>query len=33
VKVIPLQSLSNAAAALKGETVDAALLPASTARK
>jgi NitT/TauT family transport system substrate-binding protein len=33
VKVLPLQSLSNAAAALKGETVDAALLPASTARK
>jgi NitT/TauT family transport system substrate-binding protein len=33
VKVIPLQSLSNAAAALKGETVDAALLPVSTARK
>jgi NitT/TauT family transport system substrate-binding protein len=33
VRVIPLQSLSNAAAALKGETVDAALLPASTARK
>ncbi|KJC60418.1 ABC transporter substrate-binding protein [Bradyrhizobium sp. LTSPM299] len=32
VKVIPLQSLSNAAAALKGETVDAALLPVSTAR-
>jgi NitT/TauT family transport system substrate-binding protein len=32
VKVLPLQSLSNAAAALKGETVDAALLPASTAR-
>jgi NitT/TauT family transport system substrate-binding protein len=31
--VLPLQSLSNAAAALKGETVDAALLPASTARK
>jgi NitT/TauT family transport system substrate-binding protein len=31
--VVPLQSLSNAAAALKGETVDAALLPASTARK
>jgi NitT/TauT family transport system substrate-binding protein len=30
--VLPLQSLSNAAAALKGETVDAALLPASTAR-
>jgi NitT/TauT family transport system substrate-binding protein len=33
VKVIPLQSLSNATAALKGETVDAALLPVSTARK
>jgi NitT/TauT family transport system substrate-binding protein len=33
VKVLPLQSLSNAAAALKGETVDAALLPASTARR
>ncbi|WP_456619333.1 MULTISPECIES: ABC transporter substrate-binding protein [unclassified Bradyrhizobium] len=33
VKIIPLQSLSNAAAALKGETVDAALLPISTARK
>jgi NitT/TauT family transport system substrate-binding protein len=33
VKVLPLQSLSNAAAALQGETVDAALLPASTARK
>ncbi|MEN3350503.1 MAG: NitT/TauT family transport system substrate-binding protein [Bradyrhizobium sp.] len=32
VKVVPLQSLSNAAAALKGETVDAALLPVSTAR-
>src|ERR1700733_8191996 len=32
-KIVPLQSLSNAAAALKGETVDAALLPASTARK
>jgi NitT/TauT family transport system substrate-binding protein len=30
--VLPLQSLSNAAAALKGETVDAALLPVSTAR-
>ena len=29
VKVLPLQSLSNAAAALKGETVDAALLPVS----
>jgi NitT/TauT family transport system substrate-binding protein len=33
MKVLPLQSLANAAAALKGETVDAALLPASTARK
>src|SRR5439155_16152150 len=33
VKIAPLQSLSNAAAALKGETVDAALLPISTARK
>jgi NitT/TauT family transport system substrate-binding protein len=33
MKVLLLQSLSNAAAALKGETVDAALLPASTARK
>jgi NitT/TauT family transport system substrate-binding protein len=32
-KVVPLQSLSNAAAALKGQTVDAALLPVSTARK
>src|SRR6202167_347702 len=32
VKVLPLQSLSNAAAALKGETVDATLLPVSTAR-
>ena len=32
VKVLPLQSLSNAAASLKGETVDAALVPASTAR-
>src|SRR3569833_2835476 len=31
VKIVPLQSLSNAAAALKGETVDAALLPISTA--
>jgi len=28
-----MQSLSNAAVALKGETVDAALLPVSTARK
>ena len=33
MKVLPMQSLSNAAAALKGETVDAALLPVSTARK
>lgn len=33
VKVLPMQSLSNAAAALKGEAVDAALLPVSTARK
>src|ERR1700734_3232296 len=33
VKLLPMQSLSNAAAALKGETVDAALLPVSTARK
>jgi NitT/TauT family transport system substrate-binding protein len=33
VKIVPLQSLSNAASALKGETVDAALLPVSTARK
>src|ERR1700676_3724776 len=33
MKVLPLQSLSSAAAALKGETVDAALLPASAARK
>jgi NitT/TauT family transport system substrate-binding protein len=33
VRIVPLQSLSNAAAALKGETVDAALLPVSTARK
>ena len=33
VKIVPLQSLSNAAAALKRETVDAALLPISTARK
>jgi NitT/TauT family transport system substrate-binding protein len=33
VKLLPLQSLSNATAALQGETVDAALLPASAARK
>jgi NitT/TauT family transport system substrate-binding protein len=32
IKVLPLQSLSNVAAALKGETVDAALLPVSSAR-
>jgi NitT/TauT family transport system substrate-binding protein len=33
VKIVPMQSLSNVAAALKGETVDAALLPVSAARK
>jgi NitT/TauT family transport system substrate-binding protein len=33
VKIVPLQSMSNMAAALKGETVDAALLPVSAARK
>src|SRR5438445_3562622 len=33
VEILPLQSLSNVAAALKGETVDAALLPVSSARK
>jgi NitT/TauT family transport system substrate-binding protein len=33
MKVVPLQSLSNVAAALKGETVDAALLPVSAARR
>lgn len=33
VNIVPMQSLSNAAAALKGGTVDAALLPVSTARK
>src|SRR5258705_4009173 len=32
VKVLPLQSVSNAAAALKGETVDAALVPVWAAR-
>jgi len=32
VKIVPLQSLTNVVAALKGETVDAALLPISTAR-
>jgi NitT/TauT family transport system substrate-binding protein len=33
VKLLALQSLSNVTAALKGETVDAALLPISAARK
>ena len=33
IKVLPLQSLSNVTAALRGETVDAALLPISAARK
>src|SRR3954454_17039163 len=33
VKIVPLQSLSNAAAALRGKAVDAGLLPVSTARK
>ncbi|CCE11864.1 putative ABC transporter, substrate-binding protein [Bradyrhizobium sp. STM 3843] len=33
MKLVPLQSMSNMAAALKGETVDAALLPVSAARK
>ena len=33
VKIVPLQSMSNMSAALKGETVDAALLPVSAARK
>lgn len=33
IKVLPMQSLSNVTAALKGETVDAALLPVSAARK
>jgi NitT/TauT family transport system substrate-binding protein len=33
MKLLPMQSLSNIAAALKGETVDAALLPVSAARK
>jgi NitT/TauT family transport system substrate-binding protein len=33
VKLLPLQSLSNVTAALKGESVDAALLPISAARK
>jgi len=33
MKLLPMQSLSNVAAALKGETVDAALLPVTAARK
>ncbi|SHN76405.1 NitT/TauT family transport system substrate-binding protein [Bradyrhizobium erythrophlei] len=33
MKLLPMQSLSNVGAALKGETVDAALLPISAARK
>ncbi|MGY3448722.1 ABC transporter substrate-binding protein [Bradyrhizobium sp. USDA 4353] len=33
VKIVPLQSMSNMAAAIKGETVDAALMPVSVARK
>jgi NitT/TauT family transport system substrate-binding protein len=33
MRLLPMQSLSNVAAALKGETVDAALLPVSAARK
>src|SRR5579872_1549376 len=33
MKLLPMQSLSNVAASLKGETVDAALLPISAARK
>ena len=33
MRLLPMQSLSNVAAALKGETVDAALLPISAARK
>jgi NitT/TauT family transport system substrate-binding protein len=33
MRLLPMQSLSNVAAALKGETVDAALLPASAARR
>jgi NitT/TauT family transport system substrate-binding protein len=33
MKLLPMQSLSNVGAALKGETVDAALLPVSAARK
>jgi NitT/TauT family transport system substrate-binding protein len=33
MKLLPMQSLSNVAASLKGERVDAALLPISAARK
>jgi NitT/TauT family transport system substrate-binding protein len=33
MKLLPMQSLSNVGAALKGEMVDAALLPSSAARK
>jgi NitT/TauT family transport system substrate-binding protein len=33
MKLLPMQSLSNVGAALKGETVDGALLPISAARK
>jgi NitT/TauT family transport system substrate-binding protein len=33
VKIVPLQSMSNMAAAIKGESVDAALMPISVARK
>ncbi|MGJ5175483.1 ABC transporter substrate-binding protein [Bradyrhizobium oligotrophicum] len=33
VKIVPLQSMANMAAAIKGETVDAALMPVSAARK
>ncbi|WP_315773208.1 MULTISPECIES: ABC transporter substrate-binding protein [unclassified Bradyrhizobium] len=33
VKIVPLQSMSNMSAAIKGETVDAALMPVSVARK
>src|SRR6202165_6073082 len=33
VRIVPLQSLSNAAAALQGETVDAARVAVSTARE
>ena len=33
MRLLPMQSLSNVAASLRGETVDAALLPISAARK